>query len=43
MKIKLLNGYDNIRSEAKHKLEYGIGFKILTPKQMPQRLPIVLA
>ena len=29
-------------SEAKYKAKYG-GFKILTPKQMLQRLPIALA
>ena len=41
--IKLFNDYSSIASEAKHKAKYGIGFKILTPKQMPQRLPIALA
>ena len=30
-------------SEAKYKSKYGEGFKILTPKQMFQRLPIALA
>ena len=30
-------------SEAKYKAEYGKGVKILTPKQMLQRLPIALA
>ena len=30
-------------SEARYKSKYGEGFKILTPKQMFQRLPIVLA
>ena len=30
-------------SEAKTKAIKGIGFKILTPKQMLQRLPIALA
>ena len=30
-------------SEAKYKTKYGEGFKILTPKQMLQRLPIALA
>ena len=30
-------------SEAKYKAKYGRGFKILTPKQMLQRLPMALA
>ena len=30
-------------SEAKYKVKYGEGRKILTPKQMLQRLPIALA
>ena len=30
-------------SEAKNKATKGTGIKILTPKQMPQRLPIDLA
>ena len=30
-------------SEAKYKSKYGEGLKILTPKQMLQRLPIPLA
>ena len=30
-------------SEAKHKTTKGAGFKILTPKQLLQRLPIALA
>ena len=30
-------------SEAKYKIKYGEGLKILTPKQMLKRLPIVLA
>ena len=29
-------------SEAKYKVKYGEGLKILTPKQMLQRLPIAL-
>ena len=28
-------------SEAKYKAKYGSGLRILTPKQMPQGLPIV--
>ena len=30
-------------SEAKYKAKYGKGLKILTPKQILQRLPITLA
>ena len=30
-------------SEAKYKTKYGEGLRILTPKQMLQRLPITLA
>ena len=30
-------------SEAKYKMKFGEGFKMLFPKQMVQRLPIVLA
>ena len=30
-------------SEAKYKAKYGSGLKILTPKQILQRLPIALA
>ena len=30
-------------SEAKYKTKYGEGLKILTPKQMLERLPITLA
>ena len=41
--IKLFNNYSSIVSEAKHKAKYGKGLKILTPKQMLQRLPIALA
>ena len=29
--------------ETKYKIKYGEGFKMLTPKQMLQRLPIALA
>ena len=35
--------YQVIVSEAKYKTKYGEGLKILTPKQMLQRLPIALA
>ena len=41
--IKLFNDYSLIVSEAKHNAKYGKGFKILTPKQMLQRLPVALA
>ena len=41
--IKLFNDYSLIVSEAKQKVKYGKGFKILTPKQMLQRLPAALA
>ena len=41
--IKLFNYYSKIVSEAKHKTKYEERFKILTPKQMLQRLPIALA
>ena len=41
--IKLFDYYSSIASEAKHKAKQGKGLKILTPKQMLQRLPIALA
>ena len=45
--IDLLNDNPKIRSEATYKSKQnkteGTGLKILTPKQMLQRLPIVLA
>ena len=41
--IKFYNGYTLMMSEAKTKATKGIGRKILTPKQMLQRLPIALA
>ena len=46
--IDLLNDYSNIGSEAiykskQNKTTEGKGLKILTPKQMFQRLPIALA
>ena len=40
---KLFNDYAKIRSEPKHKSKYGKGLKILSPKQMLQRLTIALA
>ena len=41
--IKFYNGYSLMMSEAKTKATKGKGRKILTPKQMLQRLPIALA
>ena len=39
----MLNEYSLIASETKHKAKYGEGLKILTPKEILQRLPIALA
>ena len=41
--IKLYNGYAKIISEVICKTKQGTGLKILTPKQMFQRLPIALS
>ena len=42
--IKFYDGYSLMASEAKYKAKNGgKGLKILTPKQMLQRLPIVFA
>ena len=41
--FKFYDDYSLIMSEAKIKATKGIGLKILTPKQMLQRLPIALA
>ena len=41
--IKFCNGYSLMMSEAKIKATKGTGLKMLTPKQMLQRLPIALA
>ena len=41
--IKLFENYFTIASEVKYKKLYGKRIKILTPKQMLQRLPIALA
>ena len=44
--IKFYNDYSSIMSEAKYRATKGFkatGLKILTPKQMLQRLPIALA
>ena len=40
---KLFNHYSSVVSEAKYKTIYGEGVRILTPKQMIQRLPTALA
>ena len=41
--IDLLNDYTKIKSEAMYKAKRRTGLKILTPKQMLQRLSIALA
>ena len=41
--IKLFSDYSSIASEVKHKEKYAEGLKILSPKQMLQRLLIILA
>ena len=41
--IELFDEYSLIVSEAKHKAKDREGLKILSPKQMLQRLPIALA
>ena len=41
--IKLFNDYSNVASQAEYRTIYGEQMKILTPKQMLQRLPIALA
>ena len=41
--VKLYNNYAKIISEAMCKSKHGTGLKILTPKQMLQRLPIAVA
>ena len=43
MVIKLFNDYSSNASEGKYRTKYGDGLKMLTPKQMLQRLPIALA
>ena len=40
--IKLFDDYTTIASKPKYEAKYGKGLKILTPKQMFQRLPIAL-
>ena len=41
--IKFFDDYSSMMSEEKSKATKGTGLKILTPKQMLQRLPIALA
>ena len=41
--IDFFRDYSFLLSEAKYKIKYGEGLKILTSKQMLQRLPIALA
>ena len=41
--IKLFNECSLIASEAKYKTKHGEGLKILSPKQILQKLPIPLA
>ena len=41
--IILFDDYTTIASKAKYEAKYGEGLKILTPKQILQRLPIALA
>ena len=41
--IKFYDDYSSMVSEAKYRATKGTGLKILTPKQMLQRLPIALA
>ena len=43
MAIKLFDDYSSMISETKTKAIEGIGLKILTPKQMLQKLTIALA
>ena len=40
--IELFNDYSSVVSEAKYKTKYGEGLKILTPKQMLQKILIAL-
>ena len=41
--INVFDDYSLMMSETKNKITKGTGLKILTPKQMLQRLPIALA
>ena len=40
--IKFYDDYSSMMSDAKYRATKGAGLKILTPKQMLQRLPIAL-
>ena len=40
--IKFFNNYSSVVSEAKNQVAKGEGLKILTPKQVLQKLPIAL-
>ena len=40
--IKFYDNYSSMMSEAKYRATKGTGLKILTPKQILQRLPIAL-
>ena len=39
----MFNDYSKILSDAKYKTKLGERLKILTPKQMSQRLPVAIA
>ena len=41
--IKFYDDYSSMMSDAKYRSTKGTGLKILTPKEMLQRLPIALA
>ena len=41
--LNFYNDYTRTVSNAKYKSIHGEGLKILTPKQMPERLPIAIA
>ena len=41
--FKLFNDYSKIPSKAEYRSIYGEGLKILTPRQMLQRLPVAFA
>ena len=41
--IKFFNDYFSVVSETKHEATKGTGLKILTPKQILQRVPVALA
>ena len=43
MAVKFYDGYSSIVSEVKHEATKGTRLKILTPKQILQRLPNALA